>query len=80
MYNIVIGLRKTVKKSMATGIVQKSCTALFLLWSLKKNNISKTKKKYKDESYIEGILIFKSRKNKNKKDIYPNYALTLKFF
>ena len=30
---------------MATGIAQKSCTALFPLWSLKKNDISKMKKK-----------------------------------
>ena len=30
---------------MAIGIAQKSCTALFPLWSLKKNDISKMKKK-----------------------------------
>ena len=29
---------------MATGIAQKSCTALFPLWSLRKNDISKNKK------------------------------------
>ena len=33
IYNIVIELQKTNKKSMATGITQKSCTALFPLWS-----------------------------------------------
>ena len=30
---------------MATGIAQKSCTALFPMWSLRKNYISKMKKK-----------------------------------
>ena len=34
-------LQKTIKKSVATGIAQKSCTALFPLWSLRKNDISK---------------------------------------
>ena len=33
-----------LKKSMATGITQKSCTALLPLWSLRKNDISKIKK------------------------------------
>ena len=44
IYIIVKELRKTIKKSMATGIAQKSCTALFPLWSLRKNDISKDKK------------------------------------
>ena len=44
IYNIVIELPKTIKKSMATGITPKSCTALFPLWSLRKNDISKMKK------------------------------------
>ena len=34
-------LQKPIKKSVATGIAQKSCTALFPLWSLRKNDISK---------------------------------------
>ena len=44
IYNIVIELPKTIKKSMATGITPKCCTALFPLWSLRKNDISKMKK------------------------------------
>ena len=32
---------------MAAGIAQKSCTALFPLWSLGKNDIPKIKKKQK---------------------------------
>ena len=32
---------------MATGIAQKSCTALFPMWSLRKNYISKMKKNNK---------------------------------
>ena len=32
---------------MAAGIAQKSCTALFPLWSLGKNDIPKMKKKKK---------------------------------
>ena len=43
VYNIVTELQKTIEKSMATGIAQKSYTALFPLWSLKKNDISKMK-------------------------------------
>ena len=36
---------------MTTEIVQKSCTALFSLWSLRKNDIPKMKeKKYKEET------------------------------
>ena len=35
--------RKTIKKSLATGMVQKSCTALFPLWSLRKNDLPKMK-------------------------------------
>ena len=34
---------------MAAGIAQKSCTALFPLWSLGKNDIPKMKKKKKKE-------------------------------
>ena len=36
---------KNNKKSMATGIAQKRCTALFPLWSLRKNDVSKMKRK-----------------------------------
>lgn len=43
--NIAIKLRKTIEKSMATGIAHKSYTALFSLWSLRKNDVSKMKKK-----------------------------------
>ena len=63
---------------MATGIAQKSCTALFPLCSLRKNVISKIKK-YIYKENIESIEIPKCRKNKNKKYTYPDYALTLKF-
>ena len=45
IYNIVIELRKTIQNSMVRGIAQKSCTALFPLWSLRKNDISKMKRK-----------------------------------
>ena len=47
------------KKFMATGIAQKSCTALFLLWSLRKNDISKNKKYiYKEgtQKALKGLL------------------------
>ena len=66
---------------MTTGIAQKSCTALFPLWSLRKNDITKKKKIYKEETKktLKGILIFKSKKNQNNRYTYPNYALTLKF-
>ena len=67
---------------MATGIEQKSCTALFPLWFLKKNDISKMKKKrYKEkiQKALKGILIFKYRKNKSKNYTCPDYALALKF-
>ena len=42
---------------MATGMTQKSCAALFPLWSLRKNDISKNKK-YKEETQkaLKGIL------------------------
>ena len=52
---------------MATGIAQKSCTALFPLWSLRKTNISKMKRKIETQKALNRILIFKYRKNKNKK-------------
>ena len=46
IYNIVVELRITIKKSMATGIAQKSCTALFPFWSLRKKwNIENEKGK-----------------------------------
>ena len=48
IYIIVKELQKTIKKSVATGIAQKNCTASFPLWSLRKNDISKNKK------YIKG--------------------------
>ena len=44
--NIVIALQKTIKKSEATGIAQKGCTALFSLWFLSKIDISKMNKYY----------------------------------
>ena len=49
-YNIVIELRKTVKKSLVTGIAQKRCKALFSFWSLRKNDMPKMKKKIKEET------------------------------
>ena len=69
-------ITKTVKKSMVTGIAQKSCTALFPLRSLRKNDISKMKKKYKEETLkaLKGILIL--NREKNKKYTYLDYALT----
>ena len=42
---MVMELRKTIKKTMTTGIAQKSCIALFPLCSLRKNDIGKSKKK-----------------------------------
>ena len=39
IYNVVREFQKTIKKSMATGTAQKSCTALFPLWSLGKSDI-----------------------------------------
>ena len=45
IYNIVIKSQKAIKKSMTTGIAQKSCTALFPLRFLRKNDIKKKKKK-----------------------------------
>ena len=58
-------ITKTVKKSMVTGIAQKSCTALFPL--LRKNDISKMKKKYKEETLkaLKGILILNREKIKS---------------
>ena len=44
IYNIVIELRKAIKKSKAKRIAQKSSTALFPLWSLRENDIPKMKK------------------------------------
>ena len=66
---------------MEIGTAQKSCTALLLLWSLRKNDISK-KLKYNKETLntFKGILIYKQRKNKNKKYTYADYALTLIVF
>ena len=43
--NFVIELPKGIKKSMAIGTAQKICTSLFQLWSLRKNDISKMKRK-----------------------------------
>ena len=42
--SVVKELRKTIKTSMAIGIAQKTSTALFPLWSLRKNDILKNKK------------------------------------
>ena len=42
---MVMELRKTIKKTMTTGIAQKSCIALFPLCSLRKNDKWKSKKK-----------------------------------
>ena len=66
---------------MARGIAQKICTALFPLWSLGKNEIAKKKKTYNEKMQkpLKRILIFKQRKIKNKKNTYPDYALTLTF-
>ena len=75
--NIVIELRKTIKKSMATGIAQKIRAAIFPLWSLRKNDVSKMKKKkYKEEMQeaLKGLLISKQRKNTNKKYTYSDYG------
>ena len=60
IYNIVKELRKTMKKSMAIGISQESCTALFPLCSFRKNDISKIKKYIQRENVesIERVLIF----------------------
>ena len=44
---------------MATGIAQKSCTALFPLWSFRKNDIMENKKYiYKDgtQKALKGLL------------------------
>ena len=67
--NIILELPKTMKKNMARGIAQKICTALFPLWSLRKNDIAKTKKTYNEKMQkpLKRILIFKQRKIKNKK-------------
>ena len=83
IYIIVKELRKTIKKSMVTGITQKSCTALFLLWSLRKNDILKNTKLYV-KGKMESIertskKLNVEKKNKSKKYTYPGYALTLKF-
>ena len=40
---------------MTTGIVQKSCTALFPLWSLRKNDIPKMKEKKIQRGNVESI-------------------------
>ena len=63
---------------MTTGIAQKSCTTLFPFWSLRKNDISKMKKKIQRGNIesIERNLNFKQRKNKSKKYTYPDYART----
>ena len=62
---------------MATRIAQKSCTALFPLWTLSKNDISRKNYIYKEETK----LIERNFKylNVEKKYTYPDYALTLKF-
>ena len=41
---------------MATGIAQKSWTALFPLWSLRKNDILKNKKSLYKEGTQKGLL------------------------
>ena len=67
---------------MATGIAQTSCTALFPLWSLRKNDISKMKRKTLRGNLesIERNFNILNRKNENKKYNYPDYTLTaLKF-
>ena len=50
VYTIVKELRRTIKKSMTTGIAQKSCTALFPLWSLRKMIYQNVKNVYKEET------------------------------
>ena len=47
IYIIVVELKKLIKKSMVTGVAQKSCTALFPLWSFGKMIYLKWKKKKK---------------------------------
>ena len=72
---------------MATGVSQKGCTNLFPLSSFRKNDISKMKHththththKEEMQKALKGILIFKQRKNKNKKYTYPDDAQTLTF-
>ena len=54
IYYIVKELRKTIKKSMATVIAEKTCIALFPLWSLRKNDISKNEN-YTSRGNIESI-------------------------
>ena len=49
------GLVIPIKKSMVTGITQKSHTALFPLWSLRKNDMSKDKKIYIKRKHKESI-------------------------
>ena len=40
----------------------------------------KTEKKEETQKALEGTLIFKQQKYKNKKYTYPNYAVTLSAF
>lgn len=40
---------------MTTGIAQKSCTDLFLLWPLRKNDIPEIKTKNLERGNVEGI-------------------------
>ena len=59
---------------MATGIAQKTCTALFPLWPVRKNDISKNKKyiwRENKESIERNFKYLNVEKNKNKKYTYP---------
>ena len=66
---------------MAAIIAQKSCTTVLPLWSLRKMIYQKGKEKHKEETQkaLKGILLFKYRKNKNKKYTYPDYGLSFLF-
>lgn len=71
LFVIVTNLREIIKKFMATGIAQRSCTDLFPLWSHKKNDIPKMKKqkkycKVETQKALKEVLVFKWR-TKNKK-------------
>ena len=48
---------------MATGIAQKNCTALFPLWSLRKNDISKIKNIHRNSYMIQRGNIESIEKN-----------------
>ena len=63
--DVDLALPKTIKKSMAIVITQKSCTDLFSLWLPMKNYMSKTKKKNT------------KRKRRNVESTEGNFKVTL---